>query len=282
MPRVSFNRLSKKKSNVKKRRAGVISRSKFKPRTTTANRSLIQSNAYAIRAVKRMLPPPVWTDYQLSGTLFADTTDSPNFTTTIAVTKLMDPLSWRECLRRDENVLDSSTTRVLRMAMNLRYTMQASNWAQFSTFVVTIRPDAADRDLTLPNSIVINADYINSFSQDFNVRLNPAVFKVHYVRYLSLTKNTWLDTTPQLGNVNVAFNPSTTMAKGQVNMKMGHRIRNPILGAPWKDMELQQFSPNERYYLVTFIVQQAGLNPGELNAGARLDYDALFTCYNSS
>lgn len=283
MPRVTFNRLSKKKSRTKRRGTSTLTKAKYKPRTAAANRSLIKSNAYAIRAVKRLLPPSIRCDWQWSGAMFADLVGSPAFTTSYSVVPLMDPLSWRACLRQDEQVPDSSTTRVLRMSMNLRYTLGISDWSQYTLFVVTVRPDSADRNV---NNLAVGNDYINSFGQDMNVRLSPDLFKVHYTRNVSLTKNTWISQANTLGaNASPAgYNPQTTMAKGQVNLKLNMRIRNPNRTAPWKDMEIDQFSPHERYYLLCFFTQRAAsLNPpvpGQ--AGARVDYDALFTTFNSS
>lgn len=283
MPRVTFNRLTKKKSHTRKRRSSTLSKAKFKPKTAKANRSLIKSNAYAIRAIKRLMPPVIRCDWQRSGALFADLTDSPAFTTSYDFVPLMNPLSWRACLRQDEQVPDSSTTRVLRMSMNLRYSLQQSDWCQFTMFVVTIRPDSSDRNLA---ALQIGNDYINSFGQDMNVRLSSDLFKVHYTRNVSLTKNGWLTTPNSIGtNPSVAsYDPSTTMARGQVNIKLGLRIRNPNRTAPWKDMEIDQFSPHERYYLLCFFTQRASLlnPPVTPEQGARLDYDALFTTYNSS
>jgi len=276
MGRVTFNTLDKAKAGQKRRRTSVSTRAKYAKKTVGANRQLIQANASDLRMLRKMLPPPVWTDYQLSGTLFASVPDPGSFSETIAVRPLMDPQSWRECLRRDLNAIESSTTEVLRMQMNLRYSLQLSNWAQFTTFIVTIRPDAASRTIDA-NGLNINDDYINSAGQDFNVRLNPAVFKVHYVRNVSLTKNTWPDAAITIDGTQAAFNPETTMAKGQVNVQMNHRIRQPIQGTPWKEMAIANFSPGERYYLLTFITQQS-----ETTVAARLDYDALFTCKNAS
>lgn len=226
------------------------------------------------------MPPPVYTDWQLSGVLYANTDDSPAFSTSYAFQPLMNPLEWRRCLRQDENQIDSSTTRVLRMSMNLRYTLYESNWAQITMFVVTLRKDSADRDLS---TLAIGNDYINSFGQDMNVRVSPDLFKVHATRNVSITKNFWLGNrfvNPDTG-VAAGFNPATTFKKGQVNVKLGTRIRNPNRTAPWKDMEIDQFSPNERYYLLCFFTQQAPDGTGQA-AGARVDYDALFTCYNAS
>ena len=273
--------LSKFRARRTKKRTSVLAKAKYKPRTTRANRTLIESNALAIRAVKRMLPPPIRCDFQLSGVLYSDTQPSPSFSTNYEVVPLMDPANWRACLRQDDAVPDSSTTRVLRMQMNLRYHLFSSNWAQFTMFVVTVRKDSADREIT-SNSLQIQNDYINSVGSDMNVRVSPQLFKVHATRNVSLTKNTFEQRPVVSGTTPAAFNPATTWKTGQVNIKMGINIRNPNRVQPWKDMEIEQFSPNQRYYLLCFFTQQADVAPGTQAAGARLEYDALFTTYNAS
>jgi len=276
MPRVSFNRLSKKKSSARRKRTGVLTRAKYKPRTTAANRSLIKSNAYAIRAVKRLMPSPVYTDWQYSATLFAtpDPDGQGAFTTSLDIVPLMSPGSgigalWQPVLRQDVNVTESSTTLVKRMVLNLRYTMQAANWAQYTTFVVTIRKDASNRAI-IPTELTEGEDYIRSQGQEFNVRLNPAVFKVHYVRNVSLTKNTWLEQSAVVGQLPFAGNPRTTYAKGQCSMNLNYRIRQPIQGTSWTAMTQAQFPHNQRVFLMTFITSQSDSPTAQ--TGARLDF----------
>ena len=228
-----------------------------------------------------MLPPPIYTDWQYSGTLFAAAEDD-SFTTTIEQVQLMSPNLWAGVLRQDVNAIESSSTLVKRMQMNLRYTLQASSWAQYTTFVVSIRPDAVNRVINQAN-LVEGQDYIRSLGQEFNVRLNPAVFKCHYVRNVSLTKNGWLDPSVSIQQTPASFNPQTTMAKGQVNMKLNFRIRQPVQGTSWTAMSQNQFGPNHRLFLLTFIVQQAqGISQPTKTEVARLDFDAMYVCYNSS
>lgn len=269
--------LSKFRAKSRKRRSSTLTKAKYKPRTTAANRSLIKSNAYAIRAVKRMLPPSIRTDFQLSGVLYSDT-QNVAFSTNYEFVPLMNPITWRECLRQDENMLDSSTTRVLRMQMNLRYSLFKSNWAQITMFIVTIRKDSAQRDLS---NLQIGNDYINSVGGNFNPRLSSQLVKVHATRNVSLTKNSWISRPWEDPNqIAAAFNPETTFKTGQVTVKLNTRIRNPNRSSPWKDMEIDQFAPHERLYLLCFFTQQS--DAGVAAAGARVDYDALFTCYNAS
>lgn len=282
MPRVTFNRLSKKKSGFKRRRSSTSIRAKYMPKTARANRSLIKSNAAAIRAVKRMVPPPIYTDFQYTSSYGPFTTGAPGAYFNIFAAELMGPknsvpqILWQPVLRQDPNVLSASSTLVKRMQINLRYSLGQSDWCQMSTFVVTIRKDAANRVIE-QNNLTVDEDYIYS-DQNYNPRLNPAVFKVHYVRHLSLTSNAWMQPKAEAGDSVFAGNPVTTMAKGQVNLNVNVRLRQPI-GTPWVDMTMDQLSPHQRYYLLTFF---KGSTQNVDDDPPRVDWDALYTCYNAS
>lgn len=280
MPRVTFNRLSKKKSSVRRRRTSVTTRSKFAPRTAKANRSLIKGNAYAIRALKKLMPPAVYTDFQYTGSQVPFFPLAPNPYFTIDVVPLMTPQAWTAVLRQDQNVMESSTTCIKRMQLNLRYTLAASEYVQITTFVVSLRKDAANRDINTV-TLVQGEDYINSGStQQFNPRLNPSVFKVHYVRNVSMTNGPWeqpaYDPSGVIGTI--TGNPLTTFAKGQVNLKLNYNIRQP-LGTPWHSMLQDQFTPSQRLYLISFF---RGKTTEADDDPPRVDFDNLITCYNAS
>lgn len=162
--------------------------------------------------------------------------------------------------------------------MNLRYSLGESDWCQITTFVVALRRDAADRDITFSN-LVAGDDYIFSGSQqEFNPRLNPAVFSVKYVRNISLMSNAWLVPKAEVGTSVFAGNPATTYAKGQVNMQLGYRIRQP-LGTLWRQMVQEQFQPTQRLYLISFF---RGQTAEVDDLAPRVDYDNLITCFNAS
>lgn len=280
MPRVTYNRLSKKKSTVRRKRTGVLTRAKYKPRTTTANRSLIKGNALAIRSIKRLMPPPIYTDFQYSGAEGPITNLAPNPYFTLITRELMTPNLWASVLRQDVNVEEASSTLVRRMQLNLRYSLGAGNWCQITTFVVSIRKDAANRVITQAG-LNVGEDYIlsqNAQNYNFNPRLNPAVFKVHYVRNVSLMSGAWLQPAFSTPQGTLSGNPGTTYGKGQVNMKLDYRIRQP-LGSSWRGMNQEQLPPHQRLYLLVFFKGQqdeADQDP------ARIDFDALYTCYNAS
>ncbi len=287
MPRTTFNRLSKKKSNVRKRRTSVATRARFQKPTARNQKRQILGNALAIRQLKRLIGPPVYTDWQYSDTLVTSAPDD-QFSETLQSRQLMSPADpaqpgnslWNAVLRQDVNVVESSTTKVLRMQINLRYRLAQSNWCQYTVFVVSMRRDSADFN-PIAQNMVKGSDYITNLGDDFNVRLNPARFKVHYTRNVSLTKNSWVSSAATIGGQAFAGNPMSTFAKGQVNMKLNFTIRQPTQGLSWTTMDQSQFPPHQRLYLLAFMVQQQN-NPAGSGDTARVNFDSLYTCYNAS
>merc|ERR1711981_1350184 len=94
--------------------------------------------------------------------------------------------------------------------------------------------------------------------------------------------NAWVTRAASVGQNVFAGNPRTTYAKGQMNMKLGFNIKQPAQGFSWTTMDQSQFGPSQRLFLLTFIVQQADASSGPLQDVARLNFDALYTCYNAS
>lgn len=276
MPRVTFNRLTRNKASQKRRRTSAITRSKYRPKTAAANRSLIKSNAYAIRAVKRLLPPSIYTDYQLTGAYGPFLSPAPGNYFNIFAVELMTPFTWSPVLRADNNVLESSMTLIKRMQLNLRHQLGESNWCQITTFVVSIRRDSANRIISQA-TLSTPQDYIYN-DQNFNVRLSPNLFKVHWVTNVSLMANSWQQEKAEVGGVGIAFNPAKTLTKSQVNMNLNYKIRQPS-GTSWKNMNQEQFPPHQRLYLLSFF--KGNTNEGDDNP-PRVDYDSLVTCFNSS
>lgn len=285
MPRVTFNALNKKRASVKRRRTGTLTKAKFKPKTARANRSLIKSNAYAIQAIKKMLPRAIYTDYQYSFTQEAFLSAQPSgLYQSIASNQLMSPAFWAPVLRQDANVIESSSTRVLRMQANMRFSIGESSTVQITTFIVSIRPDAVNRQVN--DTLVEGDDYIyakgNPGDVDLGIvpRLNSAVFKVLYTRNVTLMSNGFLQPPAEdSGGEVLISNALTTMKKGQVNMKLNFNIRQPVQGLQWKNMQQSQFGPSQRLFLLTFF---RGITPAADAVAPRLDCDALYVCYNSS
>ncbi|AXQ65298.1 MAG: hypothetical protein [Circular genetic element sp.] len=282
MVAVTSNTLGKfaKSNNKRKRDASVSTRAKYARKSVDVNRSLIKANADAIRAVKRMIPPPVYTDYQYSRGFSPFIATSPTLYTSIRCDKLMNPTQWLPCLRRDDNALESTTTLVKRMQLNLRYDLRQSSWVQITTFVVSLRKDAANRDPFDTTTLVENDDYIVSNGQNQNARLNPAVFKVHYARNVSLMSAAWRRPENVVGGDNTLVSTSeTTFDKGQVNMSLNTRLRQPTTPLNWKSMTQEQLIAPDRLYLLSFFT---GSTQNAEDDAPVVGYDALYTCYNSS
>ena len=276
MPRVTFNRMSRKKSTMRRRRTSTVTRAKYRPRTTAANRNLIKSNAYAIRSLKRLIGPSIYTDYQLTGAYGPFVSGAPANYFNIFEVELMTPFTWNPVLRQDQNVLESSSTLIKRMQLNLRHSLGESNWCQITTFVVSLRRDAANRIIS-QTTLIPDQDYIYN-SEDFNVRLSPQTFKVHYVRNVSLMSNAWLQPKTTIGTNEFVGNPNTTLARGQVNMTLNYKVRQPS-GTTWKGMNQEQFPPHQRLYLLSFF--KGNTNDVD-DDPPRVDYDSLVTCFNAA
>lgn len=280
MPLMKRNSLSKmSRSYTRRRRTSVAKRTRFQKPTARNQKSQIMGNALAIRSLKRLMPPPVYTDYQYSagyGPFFQPT---PADYSSILADKLTNFTTWVPVLRQDQNAIASSTTLIKRMQINMRYDLGQSDWVQATTYIVTLRRDAANRDPSDASTLVEGQDFIVSTQQGQNARLNPAVFKVHYVRNVSLMSNSWRQTTATVGGSTFASNSALTFAKGQVNLNLNLKVRQPTAGANWKTMTTEQLTPSQRVYILTFFkgsTQNADDDP------PAVFYDCLSTCYNSS
>ncbi len=275
MPKVIFNRATKRRSSVRRKRTSTLVKAKYKPKTVYANRSLIKSNAIAIRSMKRMLPKLIYTDYQYKFANAPLAGAAPNPYQFITNNELMTPNLWASVLRKDDNVVESSQTLIKRMQLNLRYTLGENNWCQISTFIVTIRPDATNR--------VINAaglsegdDYIWSVDE-FQPRLNSNVFKVHYRRHVTLMAGAFGQAAFQSAGDTLVSQSTSTFKKGQVNIPLNFKIRQPN-GQTWRVMDQSQFGPSRRYFQLTFFRGQA---TDDSDAPPTLETDILYTCVNS-
>lgn len=222
------------------------------------------------------MPPAVYTDYQYGFGQGPFLTSAPQPYFSLISNEIMSPSFWTPVLRQDANALESSSTYVKRMQMNLRYSLGASNWVQITTFLVTIRKDATNR---VPNQqgLTEGDDYIYSPTEQLNVRLNPSVFKVLYTRSISLMAGAWKQEAFATGGETLVAQSTSTFAKGQVNIKPNMKIRQP-LGTSWKLMDQSQFGPSQRYFLLSFFKGQTAAVDDDPPG---VDADILFTCYNS-
>ena len=71
---------------------GSVKRTK-KAMTTSGNRQLIEMNASAIQAVRRLIPPPIYTDWQYTFAASPFINNAPSDFFTLEVAELMSPVN---------------------------------------------------------------------------------------------------------------------------------------------------------------------------------------------
>lgn len=276
------NRLRQYTAKSRRKRVNNTTRVRFQPPTARNQQKQILANARTINRLNRaVFGNRVWCDWRYQGQMFANLDDG-NVTKTWFCVPLTNFPGWDAVLRADQNVVQSSTTYVQRMQLNLRLFLQQSDYAFFNIFVVTLRKDQNARDtpvaIAAGQNPINNTDYIAS-PEGANIRLNSAIWKVHYAQYRTLTETTLLEAVP--APPLVAGNPMTTYGKAQVNIPLKMNVRKPQNGEPWKNLPYINLPYYQRYELLVEIQQNAAETTGT-NLGARLDWDALFTTINDT
>jgi len=282
MPRTRANPLRTYKARPRRRRTANATKVRYQRPTAHNQQKQILANARVInRLNKAVFGNRVYCDWRYQGQLFS-ILDQGNVSKTWFCIPLTNFPGWDAVLRADQNVVVSSTTYVQRMQLNLRLFLQQSDYAFFNIFVVTLRKDQNSRDTPLAISQgqnpVPNIDYITG-PEGANIRLNSAIWKVHYAKYRTLTETTLLEAVP--APPLVAGNPMTTYGKCQVNIPLKMKVRNPTSGTPWKDLTYMNLPYYQRYQLLVEIQQNADAAT-QVNLGARMDFDALFTTINDA
>lgn len=279
---VSANALRKYTAKTKRKRVNNVTRTRFQPPTARNQRNQILANARVInRLNKAVFGNRVFCDWQDYGNMFT-ILDDGNISRTWFCIPLTSFPTWNACLRADQNVVLSSTTFVQRLQLNLRWSLQASNYAFYNIWVVTPRKDQNSRDTPLDIASgqlpVLNIDYIEGPTGS-NLRLNPAIWKVHFAAYRTLTETTLGEAAPSPPFT--AGNPNTTWGKTQVNLPLKMNVRKPQSGAPWKEISYMNLPYYHRYQLLVQVFQQAPQGVVQ-NNGARVDWDLLATTINDS
>lgn len=275
---VTTNGIRKFKARRRRRRVSNATKVKFQRPTASNQRKQIMANTVAVkRLYSAVLSNRVYCDWQMVGQVHS-VNDPAGFTRNWACYPLTDYNSWGPCLRRDVNVAESAATMVERLSLNFRYSLMGSNWAQYNVFIVTPRKDAAAVDLpvrfTSGTFPVVQEEYTEG-PDAFNFRLNPAIFKVHYASYRTLTATTLF------GSVTNAkgANPFTTWAKGQVNLRSNIRVRMPSGTSSWKTLPYMHQAYYKRYFLLVCIVQDADAGV-PVGSTAQFSFDQLATTMN--
>jgi len=279
---VSANALKNYTAKAKAKRTNNVTRARYQRPNAKNQQKQILANARVInRLNKAVFGNRVYCDWRYQGQMFADLDDG-NVTKTWFCIPLINFPAWDAVLRADQNVIVSSTTYVQRMQLNLRLFLQQADYAFFNIFVVTLRKDQSNRDT--PASISAGQDPVNTVDyitgpEGCNLRLNSAIWKVHYAKYRTLTETTLLEAAPSPPFT--AGDPRTTYGKAQINIPLKMKVRNPTSGTPWKSLNYMNLPYYQRYQLLVEI-QQNALDSTAVNNGARLDWDALFTTINDS
>lgn len=264
--------LNKRTASVKRRRVSTYTKAKYQRPTAKNQRSQIMANARVIARVDRIMRASrIWTDYQqvVEGSAINDTW--------IAVA-LTNCASWTPVLRKSDIVERQAKTWYDRCAINMRYLLNDSDFVQYTVFVVTLRQNAASRDLVTVPPNFATGEWTAGIDLQ-NVRLNPAVFKVHFARDVTLTANTLGGSNPTgpTGGP-LAGNPATTWRKGQINLKTKFSMRQPTDTDRWRTLTALDQPYWRRYYLLVHSIVQ---NTGTPILNAKVNIDALHTCINS-
>lgn len=280
MARTKISGLKKSGGARKRRRSTSVStRAKWQKPTARNQRSQILGNARMISKIRRLLPPVVYCDWQYKQEILGEI--SPDGLPTLAIQSyvLTDFSKWQDVLRISPTVADAVATHIVRFNIDMRYSLVNSDWAQMSVFIVTMRKDHANRDPTV-SALQSGSDFILADNQ-FNPTLNSAVFKVHFCRHITMTKNAWLTPPVQQGS-QPAFSgdPMTTFRKGNINMKPNIRVRAPAIES-WKALPYAQLPYYQRYFLLTFINSNNAAAPA-VGTQARIDMNFMATTRNSA
>lgn len=280
MVAVRKSSLSKYAGSRKRRRStSVRTRVRLEAPTAKNQKRQIAGNAANIAKIVRQLPPPVYCDFQyklkIPGVISPD--GDPSFSQ--KAFSLVDfNNTWAPVLRIATSTNSDVATKILRMQFQMQYNLLGSDWAQMTIFVVTLRKDAANRDPTA-TPLQSGADFV--VNDDLQLpRLNPAIYKVHYTRNITMSSSTY-----QLGAATVqgntfAGNPMTTTKRGRFTIKPNMKIRAPAQNF-WRQMVPNQLPYYQRYFLLTFITQN---NPPNLAQGGQcvMEMDMVATTYNTA
>ena len=270
-----------------RKRTSVATKAKWQKPTARNQRAQILGNARMISRVKSMLPPPAFCDWQQEAIVYAplDSTGAGLPVTAWKPVALTDFAKWTPVLRISDVVQRAVSTKVLRLNLNMRYSLIGTNWAQISVFIVTPRRFWGDFDpFTLPlqsgEDFIVGESSLPIGTSYTNPRLNPARYKCHYVRHLTMSKGAWLQDPAVIQNQTYAGQPSSTFKKGSVNLKLNMKVRAPAI-TKWQQIPFDQLAYYNRYYLLVWFSTQT---PDTVADGeqCQVSYDMLATTYNTA
>lgn len=272
---------SRRAPRFRRRRMSVATaKVRYQPPTARKQKSQILANRRDIERLKAQTRKIwIWTDYQLR----IPVEDQPLTVNTWKVFRLLDFALWTPVLREDLNVRQSSHTFIKRMQMNMRLRLNDALGAYFNVFIVTPRKIVGNRDFALEAPLPVSDFIYDPTVLGSMIRLNPAVFKVHYAAYRTFTEN-GLGTVPAPGQN--AGNPNTTWCKMQINKDVNIPVTIPTvtnIPAPqqnWLQKKVDDMPYWANYQLLIYA-NWAMPGAGPVLSIPSVQFDTLFTNINS-
>ena len=275
------NRLGKFARKTRRRRVANVTKVRYQRPSAANQRRQIMSNAKKLAWVSKIVKASrLWCDWQFSSSFHPPIDPGGSYTATWSNHDLMHFPSWQPVLRQSDFVVDAAKTHIVRLQLNMRYLLGNSDWAQINVFVVTPRPYAVAMNPVTTDPIE-GQGYIQNVD-DFNIRLNSAMYKVHYARYVTMTKDGLFDTDMSAVRF-AAGNPYSTWKKGQINIRTKATIRSPFSFADtpkWKNMVGTDLPYYHRYMLLCYTVQRAKPET-PINTGVKISFDQLAVTINT-
>lgn len=249
---------------------------RYQAPTARNQRSQIMANArFIAKHCNQIRKHRVWTDWQNMNEAVFTTGEWNSF-------RLTDFSTWNPVLRQDPGVNRiQSHTFVDRLVINMRVSLYAAQSSVVSVFIVSPRKSFANRDpVILPPELT--AEYIYPVNNPgYNVRINSNVWKVHAVKYMTLTTN-GLDNPPGGGTPEIAGNPFTTYRKWQVTIPCKFGVTCPIQPSvgvdTWKDTAFDMLPYYNRYFIMVYNQTVQGTGSAD---SPFFTFDSLATCINS-
>lgn len=263
----------------RRRRTALTTRVRMqRPTARKQQRQILSLATQVARNTKYVRAQKVYTDYQFGDSAAEQRGISQSLTQAKWYGwKLTDFDNWNACMRRDQNVAEASRTYCLRMQINCRLDVgDVSQLAYINLFIVTLRKDAVnsmDVSGAMGNmtDLSLNDQFVEpSMNQGTNVRLNPAIFKVHAAKYVTLTPNAPSEPLPTGQSVG---NPYATWRKWQWNIPLKFTARMPN-NESWDNLVFEQMPYYQRYYLIAMSTHLGG------TLGPTFQFDSLATCVN--
>lgn len=267
-----------------RRRTSMARKFSRKKATVANNKKSVVSLARAVSRNSAVLKAQrIYTDYQY---LEPDAPLGPGIQTEIVSGSwyswpMTDVTTFDPVLRRDQNVIDGSSTYLLRMQSNFRIQIANEYFSYLNIWLVRPRKNAVSTldDLAGVNPGLISPltpglDYIEGPVSGANLRLNPANWKVLAYKAITLTKDTLNDAPQPDENIG---NPFSVWRKFQWTTHLKYRVRQP-LGKPWRNLPWEQ----QQYYQKTYLLVTGSSSGPDVNRGPFMAVDTLYTALNTA